>query len=126
MKKNEKKLNFGTEKLTPPSWLSSGAKKVFIQIVDMYKDTSFLNNADLIILTQYCDWYSEYTACNNRLKKNGRSIAGKINPDLRMKLSISQELDRLGKELGLTPAARASLAIHLDDEKAETEEDEFE
>lgn len=125
--KNEKRLEFGNEKLVPPSWLSSGAKNVFKQIVDTYKDTSFLNDADLITLAQYADWYSEYKACNTRLKKNGRSVDGKPSGDLRLKLSISAELDRLAKELGLTPASRASLAIHLNsDSNSDTaDHDEF-
>lgn len=123
--KNEKKLNFGTENLVPPNWLSSGAKKVFKQIVDLYSDTTFLNNADVVTLTQYCDWYSEYLACNGRLKKHGKSKDGKPSPDLRLKLQISGELDRLARELGLTPAARASLAIHLNDESDEKDEDDF-
>ena len=113
--KNEKKLQFSSDNLKPPSWLSTGAKKVFKTVVDLYKDTTFLNDADVVTLAQYCDWYSEYMACNRRLKKNGRVIGNKPNPDLRMKLQISAELDRLARELGLTPAARASLSIHASD-----------
>lgn len=126
--KNEQKLNFGTQNLKPPKWLSSGAKKVFLMIVDIYKDTSFLNDADVVTLAQYCDWYSEYLACNNRLKKNGKSIDGKPSPELRLKLQISGELDRLARELGLTPSARASLAIHMndEDEAKDDDDDEFE
>lgn len=122
--KNEEKLNFGTDKLVPPNWLKSDARKIFLAIVDMYKDTSFLNNADLVTLTQYCDWYGEYLACNKRLS-HGRSHDGKPSPELRMKLQISGELDRLARELGLTPAARSSLAIHLaDDDQGKTKEDD--
>lgn len=125
--KNEQKLNFGSENLKPPKWLSAKAKKVFKLIVDLYKETTFLNDADFVTLCQYCDWYSEYLACNTRLKNQGRSIGGKPNPELRMKLQISSELDRLARELGLTPAARSSLAIHLadDDQGKEKEDDEF-
>lgn len=125
--KNEDKLNFGTDKLKPPKWLSGKAKTVFTQIVDLYKDTTFLNNADFVTLCQYCDWYSEYLACNGRLKTNGRSENGKPSGDLRLKLQISSEMDRLARELGLTPAARSSLAIHLqdDDQHKEVEDDEF-
>lgn len=125
--KNEKKLNFGTKNLVPPKWLSAGAKKVFKQIVSLYSDTTFLNDADLVTLTQYCDWYSEYLACNRRLQKNGRSLDGKPSGDLRLKLQISAELDRLARELGLTPASRSSLAIRLSDDDSDQsdEDDEF-
>ena len=59
---------------------------------------------------------SEYKACNTRLKANGRFSEGKTSSDLRFKLNLSAELSKLEKELGLTPAARASLAIHMNDE----------
>lgn len=123
--KNEKKLDFGTDKLTPPNWLSKSAKVIFKEIVDLYSKTTFLNNADLVTLTQYCDWYGEYLACNTRLKKNGRSKNGKPNGDMRLKLQISAELDRLARELGLTPAARASLAIHINDELSEAQQKQW-
>lgn len=123
--KNEKKLDFGAEKLKPPSWLNSGAKKAFEYIVQTYADTSFLNDADLYILARYCDLWSEYRACNTRLKKNGRSEGGKTSGDLRFKLNLSAEMDKMEKEMGLTPAARASLAIHAQTPDSGQETDEF-
>lgn len=123
--KNEKKLNFGTENLKPPKGMSAGAKKAFSAIVKTYSETSFLNNLDLYVLTRYCDILSEYTACNNRLRKNKRFNDGKLNPDLNFKLKLSSELSRMEKELGLTPAARASLAIHMDEPDEEEAPDEF-
>lgn len=124
--KNEKKLNFGAENLKPPAWLNAGAKKAFRLIVKTYADTNFINNADLFVLSRYCDLLSEYKACNTRLKKNGRSENGKVSGDLRFKLNVSAELGKMEKELGLTPAARASLAIHAgDDGTEESNEDDF-
>ena len=111
--------------LKPPSWLNSGAKKAFNYIVQTYADTSFLNDADLYILARYCDLWSEYRACNTRLKKNGRSEGGKTSGDLRFKLNLSAEMDKMEKEMGLTPAARASLAIHAQTPDSESETDEF-
>lgn len=122
---NEKKLSFGAEKLKPPAWLNSGAKKAFKYIVQTYAETTFINNADLYVLSRYCDIYSEYLACNRRLKKNGRSEDGKTAPDLQFKLKLSSEMGKMEKELGLTPAARASLAIHMENPKNEVEKDEF-
>lgn len=123
--KNEEKMDFGSEKLQSPAWLNSGAKKAFKFIVDTYAETNFLNDADLYVLTRYCDLYSEYLACNRRLKKNGRSEDGKVSGDLRFKLNLSAELGKLEKEMGLTPAARASLAIHMESSEDEPEKDEF-
>lgn len=114
--KNEQKLNFGNKNLKPALTLNATAKKAFSAIKKVYADTTFLNDADSFILTRYCDLLSEYKACNSRLKDHGRSHDGKVSGDLRFKLNLSSELGKLEKELGLTPAARASLAIHMDDE----------
>lgn len=122
---NEKKLDFDKENLKPPHWLNSGAKKAFNFIVKTYAETSFLNDADLYVLARYCDLYSEYLATNTRLKKNGRSVDGKTSGDLRFKLNLSAEMGKMEKELGLTPAARASLAIHMTEPENGENKDEF-
>lgn len=119
--KNEKKLDFGSENLKPAFPLNATAKKAFNAIKKTYAKTSFLNDADAYVLTRYCDLLSEYKACINRLKANGRFSDGKVSSDLRFKLNLSAELGKLEKELGLTPAARASLAIHMNDEDDEKE-----
>lgn len=122
--KNEKRMEVSNENMTPPSWLSTGAKKEFNRIVDLFSDNKLLNEADITELAMYCDLLSEYRACNTRLKKNGRSVDGKPSPDVRMKLQLSQQIDKLAKNLGLTPSARASMAINLD-EIEEDDEDDF-
>lgn len=122
--KNEKRMEVSNENMTPPAWLSTGAKKEFNRIVDLFKENKLLNEADITELAMYCDLLSEYRACNTRLKKNGRSVDGKPSPDVRMKLQLSQQIDKLAKNLGLTPSARASMAINLD-EIEEDDEDDF-
>lgn len=122
--KNEKRMEVSNENMTPPAWLSTGAKKEFNRIVDLFKKNKLLNEADITELAMYCDLLSEYRACNTRLKKNGRSVDGKPSPDVRMKLQLSQQIDKLAKNLGLTPSARASMAINLD-EIEEDDEDDF-
>lgn len=72
----------------------------------------------------YCDLTKEYKSCNARLKE-GRFVEGKPNPDLRLKLQISAELDKLAKNLGLNPAARASLAINMTDDQKQDDDDDF-
>lgn len=122
--KNEKRMEVSNENMTPPAWLSTGAKKEFNRIVALFSDNKLLNEADITELAMYCDLLSEYRACNTRLKKNGRSVDGKPSPDVRMKLQLAQQIDKLAKNLGLTPSARASMAINLD-EIEEDDEDDF-
>ena len=121
-KNNEDKLKISAGNLTPPHWLSPGAKKEFNHIVELFGETELLTEADTNTLAQYCDLLGEYKSCNTRPKKYGRAPDGKTNPDIKLKLSISQAMQRLVKDLGLSPAARASLAINMRDD-GEDEED---
>lgn len=123
--KNEQKLQVSAEHMDPPAYLDSGAKKQFRAIIKLFKGTDLLNEADVDEIARYCDLTKEYKSCNRRLKRDGRSINGKPNPDLRMKLQISSELDKLAKNLGLNPAARASLAINMTDDQKSDDDDEF-
>lgn len=120
---NEDKLKISAGNMEPPAWLSMGAKKEFKRIVGLFGETELLTEADTNTLAQYCDLLGEYKACNNRLKKYGRSQDGRTNPDIKLKLSISQAMQRLVKDLGLSPAARASLAINMREEA--TDDDDF-
>lgn len=123
--KNEAKLAVSADHMDPPNYLTPGAAKMFRSIVKLFKGTDLLNDADVNEIARYCDLTSEYKSCNSRLKRDGRSINGKPSPDLRMKLQISAELDKLAKNLGLNPAARASLAINMTDNQQGGDEDDF-
>lgn len=119
---NENKLKVSAENITPPAWLSTGAKSEFNRLVKLFENVDLFTEADINDLAVYCDLLMEYKSCNARLKKNGRSINGKPNPDLRMKLQISQAMDRVAKNLGLNPASRASLAISMKQEEDDDED----
>lgn len=123
--KNEKSLLVSAKNIVPPAWLNATAKKEFNRVVKLFKDTTLLNEADIFTLTNYADLVSEYRMCTLRLNKNKRFIDGKLNPDLRLKVKLSAEIDKLTKNLGLTPAGRASLAIKStskEKQKHETED----
>ncbi len=123
--KNEKKLAVSAENINPPTWLSTGAKKEFNRVVKLFDKTQLLNEADITELALYADLTMEYKSCNTRLKKHGREHDGKPSPDIRLKMQLSQQIDRLAKNLGLTPTARASMAIHADDNEKEGDDDDF-
>lgn len=123
--KNEKKLSVSAKDVVPPSWLSTGAKNEFKRIVKLFSDTELLNEADIAELAMYSDLLMEYKSCNARLKKHGREKAGKPSPDIRLKMQLAQQVDKLAKNLGLTPTARASMAIHANDDKGVDDDDDF-
>ena len=115
--RNEKKLQMADDQLQPPAWLEPGAKKVFNRVVKVMTPTQILNNADLEMLAVYADTYYDYISYKRKIRKTGLvADNGKPNPFITQKRNAAASLSRLANSLGLTPAARASLAIHMEDE----------
>ena len=117
--KQEEKLQVSAKDMDIPISADAGVKKEYNRILNLF------NEADVTTLARYADLWGEYVAANRRLKKNGKYHDGKLDPDLGFKLKLSAELDKLAKELGLTPAARASLAISKKDDEPEKSDDDF-
>jgi P27 family predicted phage terminase small subunit len=122
-KKNEEKMKISSSNLKAPSWLEPGAKKNFKRIVELMKPTGILSDVDVDILAVYCDTYYDYLSYKRKIRKTGNMIDGRVNPLIREKRNASAALTKYANMLGLTPSARASLAIHLDEES--NDDDDF-
>lgn len=122
-KKNEEKLEISSENVVAPTWLSPSAKKDFYRVKKILAPAGILTDGDVDLLAIYCDTLSDYKAAVRSVKKS-RTIKGKLNPFLHEKQKLAPLLNKQANELGLTPAARASLAIHMDDE-VEDDDDDF-
>jgi len=123
--KNEQKLTISAENITAPSWLSSGGKTEFERIKSLFDPAHLLTDADVNLLAIYCDTLMDYKGCIAEVKKRGRSIQGKPNPFWREKQKLAPLLQKLGSELGLSPSARASLAINMEDDSPGDDDDDF-
>lgn len=123
--KQEEKLKVSAKDMDIPISTDAVVKKEYKRIIEVFKDSDLLNEADVTTLARYADLWGEYVKANSRLKKYGRidQETGRLSADLALKLKLSAELDKLAKELGLTPAARASLAISKKDEKVDDDDD---
>ncbi|MFT8392388.1 MAG: phage terminase small subunit P27 family [Liquorilactobacillus ghanensis] len=121
--KNEKSLELSSDNLIAPSWLDTGAKKEFNRIISIFSKTKLLTDADTNLLAIYCDTLSDYKSCNRQIKKLGRTVGGKVNPFVREKRNLADLLDKYARQLGLTPAARASLAIRMNPDGGDDDED---
>ncbi|WP_162129588.1 phage terminase small subunit P27 family [Lactobacillus hominis] len=117
--KQEEKLHVSDQNMDIPISTNAVVKKEYNRIVELFKNSDLLNEADITTLARYADLWGEYVKADRRLTKYGRinQETGKLSPDIALKLKLSAELDKLAKDLGLTPAARASLAISKKDEK---------
>lgn len=128
-------------KLTPPKWLSEGAKKEWRRIVKLYRelDVPILNDLDKTALTAYvmekeivdklyAEWKKqeygvlrkdasetstvEMTANNTPIKKKASSAQKQVvNPLLREIGRHSSILRGLAEQLALTPTGRAAIAV---------------
>lgn len=122
-KKNEDSLQISAAHISPPAWLSVSAKKEFNLLKALFSETTLLTDADVNLMAVYCDTLIDYQAAVRSTQKH-RTIKGRINPMLREKQKLAPLLEKLGNELGLSPSARASLAINKP-EPEEDDDDEF-
>lgn len=130
----EKRLKPRANKVKPPAWLSDEAKKEFKRIVKEMQDLDLLTNIDVDALALYCDAYVNYIECTRIIAEEGLMVeytnkAAETNkvphPLLTKKKQLHEQMKSLAAEFGLTPAARAKLAIAKEDKKPKTEEEEL-
>lgn len=122
--KNELKMKLSADNLVPPKWLSAGAGKRFSEIAKIMAPTGILSDSDVDTLAIYCDTLVDYQSYKNKVKKLGMFKDGKVNPFVREKRNTAILLNRYANELGLTPSARASMAIHMGYDE-DGDEDDF-
>lgn len=119
----EKKMNMSAENVKPPAWLDTNGKKEFKRLAKLLTEVELVNDADVAHLAVYCDSYSQYLNFKKQVEENGMWIGEKPNPFiLRMKDAAAQ-MRSYGSDLGLSPSARAKLAINLGDDKNDEDDD---
>lgn len=127
---NEKKLQMRAlaENIKPPSWLPSMAKKEFKRLVKLLLEVELINEADIDHLAMFCDAYAQYVTYDKEIKNTGLWVetpqGKKPNPFIMRKKDAAAQMRTFGSDLGLSPSARARLAIKLNgDDKADDEDD---
>ncbi|MED1205838.1 phage terminase small subunit P27 family [Heyndrickxia acidicola] len=114
---NEEKLKMSAENVVPPSWLDATAKKEFNRLAKLLIGIELINEADINTLALYCDALSEYLACKREIKAKGKWIDNKPSPFYLRKKDAAAQMRVLSADLGLSPSARARLAINLSTEE---------
>ncbi len=122
--KNEEKMKMRADNVKPPEWLSATAKKEFERLAELLLEIELINEADIGILALYCDAYTLYISCDKQIKKHGLWVGGKPNPFIMRKRDAAAQMRSLASDLGLSPSARAKLAIKADGDE-EGEKDDF-
>ena len=107
----EMKLRGATDKIKPPSFLSSKQKNIFKRIVSYLEPSGMLGNLDVYILAQTAITIDRIQECEKGINTNGLvDLDGKANPYVKIKDSYMKEFFRLCNELSLSPQARAKVA----------------
>lgn len=133
----EEKLKMGNSKINAPKWLDKEGKKAFKFLKNELISINLLDNADVYNLALYCDAYSEYMIYSKILKDDGyvetidvteydydeknvlvreKKLHSRRAHPLAAKLDkVALRMRTLGNDIGLSPSARAKLAISLAD-----------
>lgn len=131
-KEAEQKIQPKKDKVKPPTWLDSIAKKEFRKIVSELEEIDLVTNVDVNALATYCDAYSDYIHCTKIIQEEGLMVeytnkAAETNkvphPLLTKKKQLHEQMKSMAIEFGLTPSARAKIAITKQVQKEPTEFD---
>ncbi|OUB07825.1 terminase [Bacillus thuringiensis serovar yunnanensis] len=116
----EQRLQAKKDKVNPPEWLDSVAKKEFERIASELLELDVITNIDVNALATYCDAYSDYVGCTKIIQEEGLLVeytnkAAETNkvphPLLTKKKQLHEQMKALAVEFGLTPSARAKIVI---------------
>ncbi|MFD4853649.1 phage terminase small subunit P27 family [Bacillus mycoides] len=116
----EKKLQAKKDKVKPPIWLDSVAKREFKRIAGELLELDVITNIDVNALATYCDAFSDYIECTKIIREEGLLVeytnkAAETNkvphPLLTKKKQLHEQMKALAVEFGLTPSARAKIVI---------------
>lgn len=118
--KAEQALQVEKDKLKAPLWLGEIAMREFSYIVEETESIELLSNLDLHVLAVYCNVYEQYVKCTERIYKDGVMMdntgsvdAGLISHPLFVKQhQLFQQMRQMQTDLGLSPSARARLALN--------------
>lgn len=132
-KKAEEKLTPKSDDIKRPGFLKNDklAQREWRKIVPELESLGLLSNIDTTALGIYCQAVSIYVRLNNEIDSEGETIQytntqGATNTVENPKVNIAQKyykiIKDMLKEFGLTPAARASLAIKVQEDDSENKD----
>lgn len=116
----ENKLKGNNDLIKPPSYLSSKQKRIFKFISKELVNVNILNNLDVSLLEVCSIAIDRIREIENKINKNPELLLD--NKLIVIKNKYTQDFFKCMQELGLSPSARARLAL-LNIEKEDKEND---
>lgn len=122
--------NKGRLPTDPPNYLGSVAREIWRKIVPFLEATEKVERIDTFLVETYCTNYEIYKKAYEDVKKNGiqteikkviqaqgsgeilgeQSMGFRKNPAVATMKDVTETLNKIGIQLGLTPKGRAELA----------------
>ena len=103
-----------------PAWLSHDAKLAWKRLMPLLKGMRVLTTSDGNVLARYCDYYVRWREMSAYVAEHGEvytfndkfeNTQRRANPEVSIGLKYHSELLRIEGLFGLSPSARASLAV---------------
>lgn len=107
--KTEKKLRGKSDKIKPPSYLTTAQKKIFKYIVNELREADVLGNLDIYVLTLAAVSIDRITDIEDQINRDPQLLLeSKL---MAAKEKYSKDFFRCCNELSLSPQARAKISI---------------
>jgi P27 family predicted phage terminase small subunit len=115
------------EKMPPcPKHLDAGARKEWRRAGRILKAIGLLSEIDLAVFAGYCQAYSTWKQASEAIAREGMMDRDRfglpiVNPHYRIANTAWDQMIKAGREIGMSPSARASIKV-----PAKQPEDELE
>ncbi|MEH7103393.1 phage terminase small subunit P27 family [Bacillus velezensis] len=130
---HEKKIKMRSDNIKAPPWLNKIAKKEFKRVAALLSEVEIITEADISMLAAYCNAYSQYVSISEIIEKDGIMVhteghdedgnpiqlIGEEHPLLKRQKNYYDQMKSAANDFGLTPSARAKLAITRTQEERE-------
>jgi P27 family predicted phage terminase small subunit len=117
----EQSLKGNADEVRPPSWMRNDAKNIFRELVKELETVDLISNVDVNSLARYSETMNEYTNRIAEKEEQPFTIDGKANTFYSHLRKLESELRAMDTEFGLSPSARAKLAVPQKEKKELTE-----
>lgn len=107
-----------------PDWLGELATEIFYSTVEANKKENF-KQLDVPVLATFCATYANIIIANQHLQKEGLVVDGKKNLYEKIQNEQTVQLQKLAKELGITPNSRARIEMNRAKNHEDTSKDPF-
>ncbi|TAH83097.1 phage terminase small subunit P27 family [Bacillus subtilis] len=122
---HEKKMKMRSDNIKPPTWLDKVGKKEFKRVAALLTEVEIITEADISMLAAYCNAYSQYVSISKIIEEDGIMVhtegkdedgspiklVGEEHPLLKRQKNYFDQMKSAANDFGLTPSARAKIAI---------------